>query len=325
MATIDDLRKALDAAGYTARDVADLDPSFKIGGYPGKTKVDPSITKDATDTTGATETPTSETPQEDAEEKALRDKLNGLAAGKDPLIANYAKSLLSKLDEYKKTKSIKDIIASVDSKLERINALKAQVKPEDQDRFDKLSKIIAGLKPEEMATLRKQYGVTEEPAKSQEQPKAETKPDAIANHQIGRLQQVISSKQPPDQKKAQIKEILHALMDQRMDLLRSDTGKPYMDKIVQVLAKGKLFGMNRDGYIDQVTDRVKRLVPLRESHARVISKILKSVGLTWTDIGYTQVLSESITGVVLFEKIDNIVDVESIILESMKPILKKFR
>ena len=151
------------------------------------------------------------------------------------------------------------------------------------------------------------------------------KPDAIANHQISRLQQVISSKQTSDQKKVQIKEILHALMGQRMDLLRSDAGKPYIDKIVQILAKGKLFGMNRDGYIDQVTDRVKKLVPLRESHVRTISKILKSSGLTWKDIGYTQVLNESINGIILFEKIDNIVNVESIILESMKPILKKFK
>lgn len=322
MAIIDDLRKAIEAAGYTVRDVADLDPSFKIGGYPGKTKVDPSTPKKEVDTKAdaASEEPKkSEEPSTEpsSDETNLKNKLSGLVAGKDPLIAQYAKSILGKLEEYKKTKSIADISTMVDSKIKELDQTKAKIKPEDQEQWDKITKLVSDLKPEDITALQQKYGTKKE--------ELEIKPDAIANHQIGRLQKVISSKQTFDQKKAQIKEILHALMDQRMDLLRSDAGKPYMDKIVQVLAKGKLLGMNRDGYIDQVTDRVKRLVPLRESHARLISKILESFGLKWNDIGYTQVLGESISGVVLFEKTDNIVDVESVILESMKPILKKFK
>lgn len=120
-------------------------------------------TKATTDTDAQEPTQSKKVSEPASEEEAnLKNKLSGLAAGKDPLIAQYAKAVLGKIEEYKKTKSIADISAMVDSKIKDLDQTKTKIKPEDQEQWNKITKMVSGLTPEDIAALQQKYGVKKE-------------------------------------------------------------------------------------------------------------------------------------------------------------------
>lgn len=125
-------------------------------------------TKATTDTDAQEPTQSKKVSEPASEEEAnLKNKLSGLAAGKDLLIAQYAKAVLGKIEEYKKTKSIADISAMVDSKIKDLDQTKTKIKPEDQEQWNKITKMVSDLTPEDIAALQQKYGVKkEEPAVS---------------------------------------------------------------------------------------------------------------------------------------------------------------
>lgn len=95
----------------------------------------------------------------DFEEK-LKDRLTQLRNTKtQPLVQKYASNIIAKLSELKKTKSFEEILDDVEKTLAKFKKLEKEIKPEDLDKFNKLTSLIASTNSEDIATIAQKYGI----------------------------------------------------------------------------------------------------------------------------------------------------------------------